>query len=101
MDDSTSASPCQFVLSTLAVVTTQGETKTVPRKDCGAPSVTVDFVNGFRCEGHPPRWDQAYALYLRDMGWSDSAGAYRRTMIELLKDRILTRHQAPPEEEVA
>lgn len=78
-----------------------GEPGPYRRVKCEKEAVTVDFVCGFRCALHPPRWNQVYARSCHQQGRSGTADTYRRTMISLLTDSILARHMPPEGEEVA
>lgn len=103
--EQTTPNPCTFVLtagSSLTVVD-HGVEKVVatPRVKCGTPAATIDFVNGYRCVDHPPRWEQGYAVDCHDAGRHGTADAYRRTMIALLKDRIVSRAIDIAERDVA
>lgn len=74
------------------------DVRVVPGIKCREEAETVDFVHGFRCAQHPPRWDQAYAQYLHDNWGERSAGMYRRTMITLLQKSILSRYTSSIDE---
>jgi hypothetical protein len=88
--------PCAARVSPVGPVRADPLTSSATRPgvgtQCSNPAATVDLVNGFRCLDHPPRWDQSYAQRLHAMGWHHTADTYRHTMMELLKDRILTRY---------
>lgn len=57
---------------------------------CGEPAVTVDMACGYRCAQHPPTYVRSYARDLARV-FPESANAYRRLHIRLLRERIATR----------
>lgn len=97
---------CEYITEPARIVTCYDEDGRPVDVDfraqrCKAPAETLDIVNGYRCPTHPPRWEQAYAAYWHSTGWHDTAAAYRRTMIALLKERIEQRDDQLDTEEAA